>query len=120
MKKNTKKAGRGRKEILFSEEDKVNVETLAGYGLTTEQIARYFKVCKNTLLKNCSDNLDVGKSRGIALVTGELMNAIKNGNVTAMIFYLKTQAKWKETDDSSITINNVLPQPVLYDKTKKK
>ena len=39
-----------------------------------------------------------GKAKGIALVTNKLMESIKGGNITGMIFFLKTQAGWKETN----------------------
>ena len=36
-------------------------------------------------------------------VVGKFMDAIDSGNVTAMIFYLKTQCGWKETERYEVT-----------------
>lgn len=112
----------GRQPVIFTNEDKEKIEELAGLGLTNEQIAKYYKVCLNTLLKNCSIELELGKAKGLSIVTGELMKAIKNGNVTAMIFYLKTQARWKEADThlEKKPEDNKLPVPNLIDITEGK
>lgn len=80
------------------------VESLAANGLTQEQIAAALGISESTLTKRKKENTDFtdaikrGKAKGIALVTNKLMESIKNGNMTGMIFFLKTQAGWKETN----------------------
>ncbi len=84
--------------------DLKQVESLAANGLTQEQIAAALGISESTLTKRKKENTDFadaikrGKAKGIALVTNKLMESIKGGNMTAMIFFLKTQAGWKETN----------------------
>ena len=80
------------------------VESLAANGLTQEQIAAALGISESTLHKRKQENTEFtaaikrGKAKGIALVTNKLMESIKGGNMTGMIFFLKTQAGWKETN----------------------
>ena len=80
------------------------VESLAANGLTQEQIAAALGISESTLHQRKRDSADFaaaikrGKAKGIALVTNKLMESIKGGNMTGMIFFLKTQAGWKETN----------------------
>ena len=84
--------------------DLKQVESLAANGLTQEQIAAALGISESTLHKRKRGNTEFtaaikrGKAKGIALVTNKLMESIKGGNMTAMIFFLKTQAGWKETN----------------------
>ena len=80
------------------------VESLAANGLTHEQIAAALGISESTLTKRKRESADFtdaikrGKAKGIAVVTNKLMESIKGGNMTGMIFFLKTQAGWKETN----------------------
>lgn len=84
--------------------DLKQVESLAANGLTDEQIASALGISRTTLASRKRENeqfvqaIKRGKAKGIALVTNKLMESIKGGNMTAMIFFLKTQAGWKETN----------------------
>jgi len=78
------------------------VEAMAGLGLTMEQIASVLGVGERTLhtYKASSEELSAayqkGRARGAISVASSLRTQITAGNVTAMIFYLKTQCRWKE------------------------
>ena len=84
--------------------DLKQVESLAANGLTDEQIASALGISRTTLSNRKRENeqfvqaIKKGKAKGIALVTNKLMESIKGGNITGMIFFLKTQAGWKETN----------------------
>ena len=83
--------------------DLKQVESLTANNLTQEQIAAALGISESTLHKRKKENTEFtaaikrGKAKGIALVTNKLMESIKGGNMTAMIFFLKTQAGWRET-----------------------
>lgn len=78
------------------------VEALAAF-LTLEQIADYFGVTRPTFDAICQRQTEVflqykkGKSKAIASISQNLIKQAQDGNTTAAIFYLKTQAGWKET-----------------------
>lgn len=82
---------------------------MAANGLTQEQIAAALGISESTLHKRKQENTEFtaaikrGKAKGIALVTNKLMESIKGGNMTGMIFFLKTQAGWRETSVQEIT-----------------
>ena len=84
------------------------VERLAAV-LSKSQMADYFGISETTLRAiearqpEVSDAYKRGKGRAIAGVAGNLINQAQNGNVTAAIFYLKTQAGWKEQDATTIS-----------------
>lgn len=75
-----------------------------GQGMTLEQISDYFGISFQTLnerrkeIPEFADAFKKGRGNAFAYVTGKIMNHIENGNLTAAIFYAKTQMGWKETD----------------------
>jgi transcriptional regulator with XRE-family HTH domain len=99
--------------------DLKQVESLAANGLTQEQIAAALGISESTLHQRKRDSADFaaaikrGKAKGIALVTNKLMESIKAGNMTGMIFFLKTQAGWKETNLHEVTGANGDPISLL-------
>lgn len=82
--------------------DLQKVEEYAGLGLTREEIALSLGVSYSTLNRRVkeSEEVDAAMKRGRAKanikVGNALMKAIEGGNVTAIIFYLKTRAGWTE------------------------
>ena len=99
--------------------DLKQVESLAANGLTQEQIAAALGISERTLrsrkgeIADFADAIKRGKAKGIALVTNKLMESIKGGNMTGMIFFLKTQAGWKETNLHEVTGANGDPISLL-------
>lgn len=89
--------------------DLAHVESLAAQGLTEGQIADALGVTQNTLTNHKKRNLEFldaikrGQAKGIGLVTNKLMEQVKSGNTTAIIFYLKCRAGWRETTVQEIT-----------------
>ena len=98
--------------------DLKQVESLAANGLTQEQIAAALGISETTLHQRKRDSADFaaaikrGKAKGIALVTNKLMESIKGGNMTAMIFFLKTQAGWKESEPE---VQEIPPINIIVD-----
>jgi hypothetical protein len=91
---------RPRKEL--TPEDIEAVEKLAPL-LTQMQIADYLGMSDTTLRKRMYENTDVaaayarGRARAVAGVAANLVQQARGGNMQAAIFYLKSQAGWKET-----------------------
>lgn len=89
--------------------DLAEVERLASLGLTREQIASSLGASASTVYNRLRDDEDFseavkrGEARGIGAVASRLMEQINEGNTTAMIFYLKSRAGWKETNRQELT-----------------
>lgn len=93
-----------RPQVELTEKQAAQVEALAAY-LSKEQIADYLGVARNTfdaILERDSlvfEHYKKGKAKAIANVAQGLVKQAIDGNMTAAIFYLKTQAGWRETQE---------------------
>ena len=99
----------GRPLVVLTDEQVSEVEELAGY-LTTEQIADYFGICRETFRAVCQRQPKVfgqykkGKVKKILKFVQKLEDkamGVANskaiiGDSACLIFYLKTQAGWSE------------------------
>jgi transposase len=98
--------GRPRKEL--TDEQKAQVEALAAV-LSQEQIADYFGIGKTTWFAmlerdaELSERYKRGKSRAISEVAQGLLQKARDGDTVSAIFYLKTQAGWRETNRQELT-----------------
>lgn len=103
MKKGNQGDGGGRPIIEFTGEEITQLEALAAV-LTKGQIADYFGISETTLRAieerqpEVSDAYKKGKVNQIASMGSNLLKLAKAGNVAANIFYLKTQAGWREQE----------------------
>ncbi|MBT5509805.1 MAG: hypothetical protein HN825_03030 [Gammaproteobacteria bacterium] len=97
----------GKPLIVFNEEQIGKVEELAAV-LTKTQIADYMGVCANTFRAEerqpeVARAFRAGKSRAIADVATNLIAQALEGNTTAAMFYLRTQAGWTENSYNEIS-----------------
>lgn len=92
----------GKPRKVLTNEQIVQVEALAAY-LTAEQIADYLSIGRQTFYSIMQRDEEVsrrykkGRAKGIAYVAKTLMDKITAGDTSSIIFYLKTQARWRET-----------------------
>lgn len=92
----------GRPPITLTQTQCNEVETLAAL-LSQEQIADYFGIACNTFRAICDRDEEVlarykkGKAKAIAHVANGLLQKARSGDTASSIFYLKTQAGWRET-----------------------
>jgi len=109
----------GRKAIELTEEQKAQVEALAAY-LTNEQIADYFGISRPTFNAIMERDPDIllrykrGKAKAIGSVAQSLIQQARAGDKVAAMFYLKTQAGWRETThvDHSNTDGTLKPSVI--------
>ncbi len=114
----------GRPIIELTESQVREVETLAAV-LNQDQIADYFGIASNTFAAIRERQPEVfesykrGKAKAIGSIGSNLIAQAKSGNVSAAIFYLKTQAGWKETTnvDLSSTDGSMSPKPTIVTAT---
>ena len=99
------KSNRGRPPHLKTEDTQNRVYILATVGTRHEDIATVLNISHDTLVKYYKEELDKGRIEANASVAETLFKQAKEGNTTAMIFWLKSRAKWKETSQHEISGN---------------
>jgi len=68
----------------------------ATMGTTQELIGAIVGVDEKTLRKHYRDELDQAMAKANATIGGTLFNKAKGGDTTAMIFWMKTRAGWRD------------------------
>ena len=105
--------GGGRPPVVFDDAKVAQVEALAAV-LSKAQMADYFGICENTFREvedrqpEVSEAYQKGRGKAIAGVGSNLLTQARNGNVSAAIFYLKTQAGWREENNTNQTIPTMI------------
>lgn len=87
----------GRPPFQATDEQRYSVGLMAAIGLPQDQIAAALEISPPTLRKHFKLELATGRTRTITKVADSLVRQALAGNITAAIFYLKTQAGWKES-----------------------
>jgi hypothetical protein len=114
----------GRPAFVPTKEQRNTVAMLSGFGIPHEGICQLVKhegepISRETLQKYFRADLDRGVHEANTKVAGSLFKAaIDQNNVGAMIFWLKTRARWKETPQQVAFTDpdgNPAPPPSLAD-----
>ena len=83
----------------------------ARVGTTHKTIGELIGIDPKTLRKHYRKELDFAKVEAVATVGGALFNKATEGDTTAMIFWMKTQAGWREvkeeTEDKDVKPLNI-------------
>ena len=101
--------GGGRPAVELTAEQVIELKALSAV-LNKSQVADYFGISENTLRAiekrqpEVSEAYKKGRVNQIAGMGGNLIKLAKAGNVSANIFYLKTQAGWKEDQPEVVDI----------------
>jgi hypothetical protein len=95
----------GRPPHLPNGDTRNKVFMLSTVGTRHEDIATVLGISADTLTKYYHDELAKGRIEANASVAETLFKQAKEGNTTAMIFWLKSRAKWKETSQHEISGN---------------
>jgi len=106
---------RGRKPINI---DLVELERLAGMGLSERQIASALDISNSTLtrkkhIEQIEHALKRGRAKAVALVSSKLFDNAMEGKETSAIFFLKNRdpENWKDRQEvinASINLNDVI------------
>lgn len=97
----------GRPLTTLTDTQRAEVETLSAV-LNAEQIADFLGIGRTTFFailnrdEDLSERYKRGKARAIGAVAQSLVTKARAGNVTAMIFFLKTQGGWRESVDLAV------------------
>lgn len=79
-----------------TDENRRIVKMMSAVGVRHEDIASKLDIDDDTLRKHYRKELNEGRTEANAAVAQTLFQQAKAGNTTAMIFWLKTRAGWKE------------------------
>lgn len=97
-----------------TDKTRAEVSALVSFGNTQEEIAGHLGICEDTLVKYYRDEIDNSVVRANAKVAAKLFRKATEGDdLSAMIFWLKTRAKWREKDDSQATPAEKMFQQLL-------
>jgi hypothetical protein len=83
-----------RKAFVVNQALREKVRHLAGVGVRQDDIAKIVGCAPKTLRKRCREDLDRGVAEANAMVSGCLFASAKGGNVTAQIFWLKSNQRY--------------------------
>lgn len=95
----------GRPPHLPTSDTRNKVYMLSTVGTRHEDIASVLSITHDTLVKYYKEELDKGRIEANASVAETLFKQAKEGNTTAMIFWLKSRARWKESTQHEISGN---------------
>lgn len=109
----------GRPKNVLNDEQLIQVEKLAGI-LTSEQLADFLGIARTTFYDvmkrqpEVSERYKKGRAKVFALVGKNLIQKAIEGDNTSMIFYLKTQAGWRETkEEEKEPVNESIQKVVI-------
>jgi hypothetical protein len=86
-----------------TQQNRDTAKRLSALGCPHEDIAIRLKISADTLVKYYQTELDEGRIDANSAIAGTLFQQAKTGNTAAAIFWLKTRAKWKETDRHEVS-----------------
>lgn len=97
--------GAGRPAFEPTDAERKQVEAMSGYGLPIEQIAVLVRdgIDADTLRKYFAKELIAGKAKANSGVGRTLFQKAMGGDTSAMIWWSKTQMRWKETQQHELT-----------------
>lgn len=86
-----------------TDEQRRSVELMAAFGIPIEQMtiiivdAQNRPIAENTLRKHFKKELETGLVKANTKIARRLFEKADAGDITAIIFWLKTRARWKES-----------------------
>ena len=107
-------AEKGRPPHKPTQADRDTAKRLSALGVPHEDIATRLKISADTLVKYYQEELDEGRIDANDAIAGTLFSQAKKGNTAAAIFWLKTRARWKETQVNEVTGANNGPIQISW------
>ncbi|QDP67039.1 MAG: hypothetical protein Unbinned4497contig1000_13 [Prokaryotic dsDNA virus sp.] len=92
----------------FTDDELLQIQKLAGK-FTVEQVSDFMGISRTTFYRMCErdervmEHYKKGKANRFDVVADKLMDKINEGDLTAIIFFMKTQMGWKETNRTEHT-----------------
>lgn len=102
VRKASNKGGGGKPEHVPTDASRQLVNLHATIGTRQEIIASLIGIGVDTLVKHYRNELDQALAKANAAVGGALYRKAMDGDTTAMIFWMKTRARWRETQEIDV------------------
>jgi len=105
----------GRKPHKPTDTNRQLISLHATVGTPRAIIADIIGIDEKTMRKYYREELDQATAKANATIGGALFNKAKNGDTAAQIFWMKTRARWRETNDLNLTSEDgsMSPKPAL-------
>jgi hypothetical protein len=100
----------GRPAHQPTEATRQTVSLHATVGTRQDVIAEILGISTDSLQRHYRAELDTSREKANASVGGALFKKAMGGDTTAMIFWLKTRARWRETLDISNEDGSLKPE----------
>lgn len=99
-----------------TDKTRAEVAALVSFGINHDDIAKHIGISDETLRAHYREELDTALTRANARVANRLYKkAVDDGDIKALIFWLKTRARWREKDkDEDSRIESIVEK--LIDK----
>jgi hypothetical protein len=98
-----------------TKESRQLVQLHATVGTRQDTIASILEIDPKTLRKYYKAELEQANAKANATIGGALFNKAKDGDTAAMIFWMKTQARWSERHevDHSSSDGTMMPDTII-------
>jgi len=112
----------GRPSWIPNETSCNQVQEMASRGLTVAQIASCLGISETTLYKKQNeyaefmDAIKKGRAEGVNQVSNALFEKATQGNVTAMIYYLKTRDRENWGENQPEPLKEIPPMKIILNK----
>lgn len=106
----TNEAKPGRPAHQPTEATRQTVSLHATVGTKQDVIAEILGISVDSLQRHYRAEIDTSREKANASVGGALFKKAMGGDTTAMIFWLKTRARWRETLDISNEDGSLKPE----------
>lgn len=93
----------GRPTFKPTAEQRSQVKLFAAYGISHEDIAEQIGIDPKTLRKHFRKELKTGVTEANAKIAQRLFKKAIDGDTTAMIWWTKARAGWRETQRQEVT-----------------
>lgn len=100
---------RGPKEHSPTDKDREMVKMMSIAGVPQNDICQVLKISRPTLEKHYRKELDSAQLEAVAYATNRLMQQVRDGNLSAIIFFLKTRGRGQFNERIDMSAELKLP-----------